>query len=62
QHRLIALEDGDGFVLGLGIVTGRGQSRDAIEVITTVSSLDGVDTLHVGDLTIDPATFRDERL
>ncbi len=62
QHRLIALEDGEGFVLGLGIVTGRGQSRDAIEVITTVSSLDGVDTLHVGDLTIDPETFQDERL
>lgn len=62
QHRLIALENRDGFVLGLGIVTGRGERRDAIEVTTTVPSLEDVDTLHVGDLTIDPATFRDERL
>ena len=62
QHRLVALEDDDGYVLGLGIVVGRERSRDTIRLYTPVSSLDGVDTLHVGDLLVDPETFHDERL
>lgn len=62
QHRLVALEDEQGFVLGLGIVTGQEQSRNTVELYTTLSSLEGVDTLHVGNLLVDPDTFRDERL
>jgi len=62
QHRLVALEDGDGYVLALGIVVGRERSRDTISFLTPLSSLEDVDTLHVGDLLVDPETFRDERV
>jgi polynucleotide 5'-hydroxyl-kinase GRC3/NOL9 len=62
EHRLVALEDRDGYVLGLGIVIGRGRSRDSVRLHTTVSSLKDVDTLHVGDLLVHPDTFRDERV
>lgn len=62
RHRLVALEDRDGFVLGLGIVVGRERSRDMIRLYTPLASLEDVDTLHVGDLLVDPETFRDERV
>jgi polynucleotide 5'-hydroxyl-kinase GRC3/NOL9 len=62
HHRLVALEDEDGYVLGLGIVVGREWSRDTIRLYTRLSSLENVDTLHVGDLLVDPETFRDERV
>ncbi len=62
RHRLVALEDADGFVLGMGIVTDRHPDRQAIELYTPVASVDGVDALHVGDVAVDPDTFRDERV
>lgn len=62
RHRLVALEDGAGYVLGLGIVVGQERSQDTIRLYTPLSSLEDVDTLHVGDLLVDPETFRDERL
>ena len=62
RHRLVALEDAQGFVLGLGIVTGRDSHRQAVELYTPVPSLDGVDTLHLGDVTLDPETFCDQPL
>jgi polynucleotide 5'-hydroxyl-kinase GRC3/NOL9 len=62
QHRLVALEDADSFVLALGIVTGLERSRHTVELKTPLSSLDQVDALHLGDLAVDPVTFRDRRL
>lgn len=62
RHRLVALEDDKGYVLGLGIVVGRERSRDAIRLLTPLASLEDADTLHVGDLLVDPETFRDERV
>jgi polynucleotide 5'-hydroxyl-kinase GRC3/NOL9 len=62
QHRLVALEDRDGYALGLGIVIGQERSRDTIRLYTTLSSLEDVDALHVGDLLVDPNTFRDKRV
>lgn len=62
RHRLVALEDEEGFVLQLGIVTGVDWSSDTVEVYTTLSSFESVDAIHVGDLMVDPKTFRDERL
>jgi polynucleotide 5'-hydroxyl-kinase GRC3/NOL9 len=62
QHRLVALEDEDGFVLALGIVTGVERSRHTVELYTPLESLERVDALHIGDLAVDPQTFRDRRL
>ncbi len=62
QHRLVAFEDSDGFVLGLGIVTGCARERQVVELHTPLGSLEGVDTLHVGDVTVDPDSFGDERV
>jgi polynucleotide 5'-hydroxyl-kinase GRC3/NOL9 len=62
QHRLVALEDGDGFALALGIVTGLDRSRHTVELYTPLTSLQHVDALRIGDLAVDPQTFRDTRL
>lgn len=62
HHRLVALEDVSGFVFGLGIVTGEEADRQVVELYTPVESTDGMDTLHVGDVAVDPHTFCDERL
>jgi polynucleotide 5'-hydroxyl-kinase GRC3/NOL9 len=61
QHRLVALEDEDGFVLALGIVTGLERSRHTVELHTPLLSLEQVDALRIGDLAVDPQTFTDSR-
>lgn len=62
EHRLVALEDRDGFVLQLGIVTDRDLDGSTVTLLTPLRSLDDVDTLHVGDVTVHPETFEDRRL
>jgi polynucleotide 5'-hydroxyl-kinase GRC3/NOL9 len=62
EYRLVALEDDEGFVLGLGIVTGLDRGTDTVALHTPLSSMSGVDTIHVGDVAVDPETFRDKRL
>jgi polynucleotide 5'-hydroxyl-kinase GRC3/NOL9 len=62
QHRLVAFEDEEGFALALGIVTGLERSRHTVQLYTPLSSLEQVDALHVGDLVVDPETFRDRRI
>jgi polynucleotide 5'-kinase involved in rRNA processing len=61
-HRLVALEDEFGFVLALGIVTGLERSRHTVELLTPLISPERVDLLRIGDVTVDPTTFRDRRL
>jgi polynucleotide 5'-hydroxyl-kinase GRC3/NOL9 len=61
-HRLVALEDSSGFTLGLGIVTGSDLTRGAVTLYTPLSSLEGVDGIRLGDLALDPRTFRESRL
>jgi polynucleotide 5'-hydroxyl-kinase GRC3/NOL9 len=61
-HRLVALEDVDGFALGLGIVLDNDvQARHAV-LYTPLASLAGVDALRLGDVIVDPQTFRDQRI
>jgi len=62
QHRLVATEDADGFVLAMGIVMDVDQDLHVVHVQTRLTSLEQVETLHVGDLSVDPHTFRDSRL
>jgi len=61
-HRLLALEDSEGFALGLGIVIASDPVRDVITLYTPLSSLTGVDAIRLGDLALDPHTFRESRL
>jgi polynucleotide 5'-hydroxyl-kinase GRC3/NOL9 len=61
-HRLLALEDGDAFTLGLGIVTELSEKRKEIALLTPLDSMNGVNALSLGDLIVDPETFRDSPL
>jgi polynucleotide 5'-kinase involved in rRNA processing len=61
-NRLAALEDANGFTLGLGIVEQvDGKSRQ-VTLKTPLDSLDKVDTLRLGDLVLEPQMFRDQWL
>jgi polynucleotide 5'-hydroxyl-kinase GRC3/NOL9 len=61
-HRLVALEDGEGFALALAIVTASDPVRSAVTLHTPLSSLDGVDSICLGDLALDPHSFAESRL
>jgi len=61
-RQLVALEDGDGFVLGLGIVQGAEARAREVTLLTPLASPDGVATLRLGDLTIGARTYQDQRI
>jgi len=61
-HRLVALEDSEGFALALGFVTASDPARSEVVLYTPLSSLTGVDAIRLGDLALDPHTFRESRL
>jgi polynucleotide 5'-hydroxyl-kinase GRC3/NOL9 len=59
---LVALEDADRFTLGLGVVLENNPRARQVTLYTPLGSLDRVDILRLGDLLLDPQTFRDQRL
>jgi polynucleotide 5'-hydroxyl-kinase GRC3/NOL9 len=61
-HQLVALQDAEGFALGLGIVQAADMKSRQVTILTTLTSLAGVESLRLGDLTLDPKTFRDQPL
>jgi len=61
-HQLIALEDAEGFAPGLGIVQSADMKARQVTLLTPLASLAGVEALRLGDLTLDPKTFRDQSL
>jgi polynucleotide 5'-hydroxyl-kinase GRC3/NOL9 len=61
-HRLVALEDADGFIIGLGIVEQIDRIYRQVVLRTPVDTLDGVDVIRLGDLLVDPLTFEDRPL
>ncbi|NIR49354.1 hypothetical protein GWO43_12715 [candidate division KSB1 bacterium] len=61
-HQLVALEDARGFTLGLGIVEEIDRIFSQVYLRTPLHSLDEVDAIRVGDVAVDPETFRDRRL
>jgi polynucleotide 5'-hydroxyl-kinase GRC3/NOL9 len=61
-RQLVALEDGDGFVLGLGIVQGAEARAREVTLLTPLASPDGVAALRLGDLTVDVRTYQDQRI
>jgi polynucleotide 5'-kinase involved in rRNA processing len=62
RHRLLALEDADGGMLGLGIILDSDRRLGEMTIYTPLRSLERVDSLYVGDLVLDPSTFEDEPL
>jgi polynucleotide 5'-hydroxyl-kinase GRC3/NOL9 len=56
-HRLAALEDEDGFTLALGLIVANDPARGVIGLRTPLASLERVDAIRLGDLTLDPYTF-----
>lgn len=61
-NRLVALEDPGGFTLALGIIQSIDRQKRRIEIITPLDSLEQVTALHLGDLLVEPGTFRDRRI
>jgi polynucleotide 5'-hydroxyl-kinase GRC3/NOL9 len=61
-HRLVALEDSSGFTLALGIVKGIDRQAQQVTLFTPLSSPEAVDTLRLGNLSLDADTFRDRKL
>jgi len=61
-HRLVALEDADGFAIGLGIVAHIDRLYRQVILQTPVDTLNGVDVIRLGDLLIDPVTYADSPL
>ncbi len=60
-RRLVAFEDREGFCLGLGIVLEGSQPGRSLALLTPYREIDNIDALRVGDILLDPQTFRDER-
>jgi polynucleotide 5'-hydroxyl-kinase GRC3/NOL9 len=60
--QLVALEDAAGFTLDLGIVRQVDLKAGQMTLLTPLTSFADVDALHLGDLTVDPWTWRDQPL
>ncbi len=58
-YRLLALEDRHGFTLALGLILANDPARGIVTLHTPLDSPEGVDTIHLGDMALDPYTFCD---
>ena len=58
-NRLVALEEGDGFIVGLGIVAQIDRLSRQVILHTPVDTMKGVEVIRLGDLLVDPATYED---
>jgi polynucleotide 5'-hydroxyl-kinase GRC3/NOL9 len=58
-HRLVSFEDEAGFTLNLGIVTEIDRTSRRVTVLTPQVSLERVVSIHMGDILLEPHTFRD---
>jgi polynucleotide 5'-hydroxyl-kinase GRC3/NOL9 len=58
-HQLVALEDREGFTLGLGIIATSDSTHHTITLHTPISSLSAADAIRLGSLALDPRTFRE---
>ena len=61
-NQLVALEDAEGFTLGLGIVSLSDAAARQVRLLTPLASLGGVQALRLGDVMVDTKTFRDQPL
>ncbi len=62
RDRIVALEDKNGFVLGLGLVEAFDREARTVTLRTPRGSLDDVDAIRIGDVGLDAETFRDRQM
>ena len=60
RNLLVAMEDVDGYLLGLGIVRQIMEESREVTLLTPLSSLDEIDSIQLGDMVLDPQTFFDK--
>lgn len=58
-HRLVSLEDNQGFSLGLAILLDIDRVNHRLELLTPLTDFGRVCTLYLGDLTVSPEEFKD---
>lgn len=63
-HRLVAIEDKEGFALGLGIVTNSDPIHSTVTLHTSLDTraLERMNAIHLGDLALDSNLFCESRL
>jgi polynucleotide 5'-hydroxyl-kinase GRC3/NOL9 len=61
-HHLVALEDSEGFTLGLGIVVASDPPTKTVTLLTPRTLLVNADAVRLGSLALDPHSFRETRL
>lgn len=61
-NRLVSLDDANGFALGLGIVLNVNRQMQSVELLTPLPSLEGVQSITLGDISLDRETFRDSMI
>lgn len=61
-QRLVAFEDAAGFTLALGIVREIDRQARKVDIQTSLSSLEGVKSLRLGDVRVDPLDFQDQMI
>lgn len=59
-NQLVALESAAGFALGLGIVQQHDVKASQVVLYTPLNSLAEVDALNLGDVAVEPGTYRDQ--
>ncbi|MCD6552746.1 MAG: hypothetical protein J7M16_01900 [Anaerolineae bacterium] len=57
--QLLALQDADGFALGLGVVRSYDPHTQAVAIYTPLPSLEDVSSIRLGTLRLNPATGRE---
>jgi polynucleotide 5'-hydroxyl-kinase GRC3/NOL9 len=61
RNRLLAFQNGQGFALELGVVETLDARRKVLSVRTPLPGLEGVESLRLGDLKVDPTSGQQMR-
>jgi len=61
-NRLVSLDDAHRFSLGIGLVQDVNRQTQTVTLFTPLSSLEGVQSITLGDISIDRETFRDSMI
>jgi polynucleotide 5'-kinase involved in rRNA processing len=61
-NRLVAMEDVDGFAIGLGVVEQIHPESCEVTILTPLSSMKNVNALRLGDIAVDLESFQDWQL
>jgi polynucleotide 5'-kinase involved in rRNA processing len=59
---VVALDNDQGFTLGLGIAHNESHQSDEVTLLTPLLSTDGVAMIRIGDVKINAETFRDQQV